>query len=76
MTAVGSPATDAIALRYNFGTTEREKNGTLLPKRHQIKHLEFVVSQFGTRGSEVQILSPRPYLVDSVDSILAVSASF
>jgi hypothetical protein len=27
-------------------------------------------------GSEVQILSPRPYLVDSVDSILAVSASF
>jgi hypothetical protein len=31
---------------------------------------------FGTRGSEVQILSPRPYLVDSVDSILAVSASF
>ncbi len=32
----------------------------LLPKRHQIKHLEFVVSWFGTRGSEVQILSPRP----------------
>jgi hypothetical protein len=32
--------------------------------------------QFGTRGSEVQILSPRPYLVDSVDSILAVLPSF
>jgi hypothetical protein len=31
----------------------------LLPKRHQIKHLEFVVPSFGTRGSEVQILSPR-----------------
>jgi hypothetical protein len=29
----------------------------LLPKRHQIKHLEFVISWFGTRGSEVQILS-------------------
>ena len=31
-------------VRYNFGTTEREKDGALLPKRHQIKHLEFVVS--------------------------------
>jgi hypothetical protein len=31
---------------------------------------------FGTRGSEVQILSPRPYLIDLVDSILAVPASF
>jgi hypothetical protein len=30
--------------RYNFGTTEREKNGTLFPKRHQTKHLEFVLS--------------------------------
>jgi hypothetical protein len=32
-------------------------------------------SQVRDQGSEVQILSPRPYLVDSVDSILAVSAS-
>ena len=30
----------------------------LFPKRHQIKHLEFVVSWFGTRGSEVQIPLP------------------
>jgi hypothetical protein len=33
-----------VHFRYNFGTTEREKNGTLFPKRHQIKHLEFVLS--------------------------------
>src|SRR5580658_11094035 len=46
-----------------FGTRSvqlsERKSGRLLPKRHQIKHLEFVVSWFGTRGSEVQILSPR-----------------
>jgi hypothetical protein len=41
-------------------TTEREKKRRTAPKRHQIKHLEFVLSYFGTRGSEVQILSPRP----------------
>ena len=48
----------------SFGTRSvqlsERKSGRLLPKRHQIKHLEFVVSWFGTRGSEVQILSPRP----------------
>ena len=47
-----------------FGTSSGQlserKSGRLLPKRHQIKHLEFVISWFGTRGSEVQILSPRP----------------
>ena len=47
-----------------FGTRSVQlsatKSGRLLPKRHQIKHLGFVVSWFGTRGSEVQILSPRP----------------
>jgi hypothetical protein len=31
VTAVGSPATDAIALRYNFGTTEREKKRYAAP---------------------------------------------
>jgi hypothetical protein len=36
--------TDHLLLRDNCGTTEREKNGALLPKRHQIKHLEFVIS--------------------------------
>jgi len=30
----------------------------LLPKRHQIKHLEFVVSWFGTRGSEFKSSLP------------------
>jgi hypothetical protein len=30
--------------RYNFGTTEREEEWFLIPKRHQIKHLEFVIS--------------------------------
>ena len=42
--------------RYKFGTTEREKKGALIPKRHQTKHLEFVLPQFWIRGSEVQIL--------------------
>jgi hypothetical protein len=44
-------------------------------KRYQTNELAVDSTEFGTRGSEVQILSPRPYLVDSVDSILAVSAS-
>src|SRR5580658_1118275 len=47
-----------------FGTTSvqlsERKGGLLTPKRHQIKPLEFVISWFGTRGPEVQILSPRP----------------
>ena len=47
-------------LRYKFGTTKREKNGTLFPKRHQIKHLEFVRSWFGTMGSKVQISNFSP----------------
>jgi hypothetical protein len=39
------PKTSASAdSRYNFGTTEREKNTTLFPKRRQIKHLDFVLS--------------------------------
>jgi hypothetical protein len=50
------------SFRYKIGTTEREKRSRLPPKRHQIKHLEFVASWFGTRGSEVQILSPRPII--------------
>jgi hypothetical protein len=29
--AVASPATDAVALRYNFGTTEREKKRYAAP---------------------------------------------
>jgi hypothetical protein len=32
-----------------------------VPKRHQMKHLDFDLLWFGTRGSEVQILSPRPF---------------
>ena len=59
--------------RYNWG---EKKNGFLAPKRRQMKHLDCVLLLVLARGSEVQILSPRPYLVDSVDSILAVSPSF
>ena len=37
-----------------LGTTSvqlsERKNGFLAPKRHQIKHLEFCISWFGTRG--------------------------
>ncbi len=47
--------------RYTFGTIEKEKEWPLRSlKRHQEKHLEFCSFQFGTRGSEVQILSPQP----------------
>jgi hypothetical protein len=44
-----------------FGTTsvQLRKNGFLAPKRHQ--HLDFSTLLFGTRGSEVQILSPQPF---------------
>ena len=34
----------------------------LAPKRHQHKHLDFDLLHFGTRGSEVQILFPRPFI--------------
>ena len=58
----------------HFGTRSvqlsERKSGGLLPKRHQIKHLEFVISWFGTRGSEVQILSPRPSFISVVTSSL------
>jgi hypothetical protein len=36
--------TDDLLLQDDFGTAEREKNAPLLPKRHQIKHLEFLLS--------------------------------
>ena len=32
-------------------------------KRYQTNELAVDSTEFGTRGSEVQILSPRPYLV-------------
>ena len=51
--------------RYNFGTTEREEEWFLTPKRHQIKHLEFVISWFGTRRPGVRIPSPRPNYLKS-----------
>jgi hypothetical protein len=65
------------SFRYNFGTTsvqlrERRK-GFLAPKRTPDEALGFLNSFVRDRGSEVQILSPRPYLVGPVDSILAVS---
>src|SRR5262249_59615777 len=41
--------------RCNFGTTEKGKNRFLVPKRHQMKHLEFLILLLGTRGSEVQL---------------------
>ena len=48
----------------SFGTTSvqlrERKNGFLAPKRHQMKHLDFLISLFGTRRSVVQIHSPRP----------------
>ena len=36
------------------------QNGFQIPKRNQEKHLDLEAREFGTRGSEVQILSPRP----------------
>jgi hypothetical protein len=56
-----------------LGTTSvqlrERKNGLLTPKRHQTKHLEFMQRWFGTRGSEVQILSPRPINLNPVIGI-------
>ena len=49
-------------VRYNFDTTEGRKNGILVPKRHQMEYLDFLILWLGTRGLEVQILSPRPIL--------------
>jgi len=40
--------------------------GFLAPKRHQMKHLDFDLLIFGTRGSEVQILSPRPFFLSPI----------
>jgi hypothetical protein len=39
----------------------KRKNGALVPKRQEVKHLELRDAWFGTMGSEVQILSPRPF---------------
>jgi len=47
------------------------KRGMLLPKRHQIKHLDFVLPSFGTRPSEAKILS----LMTAVRSCARVSAA-
>jgi hypothetical protein len=49
---------------YNFGITSvqlrERKDGFLAPKRHQMKHLDFLILLFLTRRSMVQIHSPRP----------------
>jgi hypothetical protein len=55
----------AAVICKKLGTTSvqirERRNGLAVPKRHQVKHLEFCFSEFGTSGSEVQILSPRPF---------------
>ena len=34
----------ALGVRYKFGTTEGEReNGPLAPRRHQMKHLDFLI---------------------------------
>jgi hypothetical protein len=45
-------------------------NRVLVPKRHQIKHLEFLLPWFGTRRSKVQILSPRPILKLQITNLM------
>jgi hypothetical protein len=53
-----------LASCQNLGTSSvqlhKRKNGLFVPTRLQKKHLELLLSEFWTRGSEVQILSPRP----------------
>jgi hypothetical protein len=34
-----------------------------VPKRHSIQRLGFDLLHFGIRGSEVRILSPRPFII-------------
>jgi hypothetical protein len=52
--AAASPATDAIPLRYNFGTTEREKKRYAAPQATPDKALgvfAFMVRDQGVGGS-------------------------
>jgi len=49
-----------------FGTTtlqvSEKKSGFLAPKRHRMKHLDFDLLLVRDQGSELQILSPRPFI--------------
>ena len=50
--------TSILQSRYNIGAFEGErKSDFFVAKRHHIKHLDLDFIWFGTRGSEVQILS-------------------
>jgi hypothetical protein len=49
-----------VNLRTTYGQLRGEKYRSLVPKRHQIKHLGFLLRWFGTRRPVVQIHSPRP----------------
>jgi len=52
------------ALLLEFGTNSvqlrERKNGPLAPKRHQIKHLDFLILLLESRRSVVRNHSPRP----------------
>jgi hypothetical protein len=51
--------------RKFFGTTSvqlrERKNGFLAPKRHQVKHLDFSILLFGTRGRRFKSSLPDQY---------------
>jgi hypothetical protein len=47
--------------RYNFGTTEREREGPPASKATPNEALGILIFIVRDQGSEVQILSPRPY---------------
>ncbi len=49
-----------LALGTTYVQSRGEEGRVLVPKRHQIKHLGFLLRWFGTRRSMVQIHSPRP----------------
>jgi len=49
-------------LGTSSGQLRERKNSFLVPKRHQMKHLEVWILLSGTRGSLVLIQSPRPFI--------------
>ena len=70
--AIRSRSTHHCVL-WEFGTTSGQlrerKNGFLAPKRHQMKHLDFLILLLESRRSAAQTHSPRPLFL-SYPSVL------
>jgi hypothetical protein len=60
----------ALGVRYKFSILREKKNGFLAPKRHQIKHLDFLILWLESRQS----MSPKG--TEEVGSIPTAPTSF